>query len=61
MDKAVPLEVKSGEIGRSKSLTTFGAKYDYEILSRTTTRNLRRDGIIVNYPLYALHAFPLLY
>jgi predicted AAA+ superfamily ATPase len=61
--KIFPLEVKSGESKQKKSLLVYGNKYlDNEhspsLLSRATLRNFALDGIIVNYPLYAIALFP---
>lgn len=53
-----PLEAKAGINPRSKSLAFYGEKYDPPILSRTTLLNLKHDGNIVNYPLYAVSLFP---
>jgi predicted AAA+ superfamily ATPase len=50
----VPLEVKAGINPRSKSLKTFADKFGCKRLCRTTALNLRRDGPILNIPLYAL-------
>ena len=58
-NRVIPLEAKSGQNVRSKSLTVFGEKYGYEVLSRCSTQNLKKDGGLVNYPLYALNCFPL--
>lgn len=53
-DGICPLEVKSGINPRSKSLRSYDEKYHPRHLVRTTLLNLRRDGRIVNIPLYAL-------
>jgi predicted AAA+ superfamily ATPase len=55
-----PLEAKAGINPRSKSLSFYNKKYHPNILSRTTLLNLRHDGKIANYPLYAISLFPLL-
>ncbi len=56
-----PLEVKSGmAVGHKKSLKIYDEKYTPHVLSRTSLQNLSRDGKIINYPLYAIHLFPLL-
>ncbi len=52
-----PLEVKSGETSRKKSLLIYGKKYSPEFLSRTTPMNLKKDGNICNYPLYLISRF----
>jgi len=56
-----PLEAKAGINPRSKSLGFYAEKYDPPILSRTTLLNLKRDGNIINYPLYAISLFPGLF
>jgi len=56
--EVVPLEVKSGINPRSKSLRSYVARYGPTRVARTTPRNLRTDGGILNYPLYALLRFP---
>ena len=53
-----PLEAKAGINPRSKSLLFYDKKYNPKILSRTTLLNLKHDGKICNYPLYAISLFP---
>ncbi len=53
-----PLEVKAGVNPRSKSLRSFDERFSPPVLSRSTLLNLRRDGRIDNYPLYAVARFP---
>lgn len=48
----LPLEVKSGNSQKKKSLLVYDQKYKPPKLIRTTTMNLRHDGNIHNYPLY---------
>lgn len=55
-DNIFPLEVKAGINPKSKSLKIYGQKYRPERLYRTTLLNLKKDGGIVNIPLYALCA-----
>jgi predicted AAA+ superfamily ATPase len=57
--RVFPLEVKAGINPKSKSLRTYGDRFPRSILSRTTLLNLRCDGIIYNYPLYAICRFPM--
>ena len=54
-----PLEVKSSDSSKKKSLISYGKKYPESILSRATAMNLKIDGRIVNYPLYLINRFPL--
>ena len=56
-----PLEAKAGINPKSKSLNSFDKQFSPTILSRTTLLNLRHDGKIVNYQLYAVTLFPKLY
>ena len=52
----LPLEVKAGINSKSKSLRTYDEKFGPDQLLRSTLLNLRRDGKILNLPLYALWA-----
>lgn len=54
-----PLEVKSGESQKKKSLLIYNQKYDPSKLIRTSTMNLKHNGNIYNYPLYLISRFPL--
>ena len=56
-----PLEAKAGINPKSKSLNSFDRQFNPVVLSRTTLLNMRRDGKICNYPLYAINLFPELY
>jgi len=56
-----PLEAKAGINPKSKSLNSYDKQFSPSILSRTTLLNLRHDGRILNYPLYAITLFPKLY
>jgi predicted AAA+ superfamily ATPase len=49
-----PLEVKAGINPRSKSLRSFDKQFSPSLLTRTTLLNLKKDGKILNLPLYAL-------
>jgi len=53
-----PLEAKAGINPRSKSLKAYDQQFSPSALSRTTLLNLKRDGRICNYPLYAVSLFP---
>jgi predicted AAA+ superfamily ATPase len=55
-----PLEVKAGISTRKKSLLAYGEKYQTKILSRATLMNLKKNGVICNYPLYLVSLFPIL-
>jgi predicted AAA+ superfamily ATPase len=49
-----PLEVKAGTNVRSKSLKSFDDRFSPEFLCRATLKNLKKDGKIINFPLYAV-------
>jgi len=55
-----PLEAKAGINPKSKSLASYDKQFSPNVLSRTTLLNLRKDGKICNYPLYAINLFPKL-
>lgn len=57
--KIYPLEVKSGNSKKKKSLLVYNDKYDPPSLSRATLMNLKQDGKICNYPLYFISRFPM--
>jgi predicted AAA+ superfamily ATPase len=52
--KIYPLEVKAGVNLRSKSLRSFDNQFSPSILSRASLMNFKKDGKILNIPLYAL-------
>jgi predicted AAA+ superfamily ATPase len=52
----LPLEAKAGINTKSKSLRVYDEKYHPAQLLRSTLLNLRKDGKILNIPLYALTA-----
>ncbi len=54
-----PLEVKSGNSTKKKSLLVYNAKYHPPLISRVSLMNLKRDGNVCNYPLYLISRFPL--
>jgi len=54
-----PLEVKSGESQKKKSLLVYGQKYAPSKLIRTSPMNVKHDGDLYNYPLYLIGRFPL--
>jgi len=49
-----PLEVKAGINPRSKSLRSYDLQFAPPTLVRTTLLNFKKDGKILNLPLYAL-------
>jgi predicted AAA+ superfamily ATPase len=56
----LPLEVKAGTNVRSHSLGVFVSKFQPPAALRASRQNLRRDGTLLNIPLYALQALPSL-
>lgn len=57
-EEIFPLEVKAGTSAHKTSLALFGERYGSRVLSMATLRNLKRDGKVCNYPLYAVSRFP---
>lgn len=53
-----PLEAKSGINPKSKSLKSYDTNFSPSHLVRTTLLNLKQDGKICNFPLYAISLFP---
>lgn len=47
-----PLEIKSGFTGKKKSLNVYVEKYKPRFAIRTSPMNLKKDGNILNCPLY---------
>jgi predicted AAA+ superfamily ATPase len=59
-EEPLPLEVKAGTAKGIKSLQVFADHYRPSFLSRTSLRNLKRDGHFCNFPLYLVGRFPAL-
>lgn len=53
-----PLEVKAGINPRNKSLRSYDMQFSPPVLARATLLNLKKDGKILNLPLYALSRLP---
>jgi len=49
-----PLEVKAGINPRSKSLKSYNQQFNPNLLVRTNLLNLKKDGKMLNFPLYAV-------
>jgi len=49
-----PLEVKAGINPKSKSLKSYDEQFKPPVLARTNLLNLKKDGKILNLPLYAV-------
>jgi hypothetical protein len=52
------LEVKAGINPRSKSLRSYDMQFSPPVLARATLLNFKKDGKILNLPLYALSRLP---
>lgn len=57
-EEIYPLEVKSGHSSRKKSLRVYGELYHPKVLLRTSPMNLKKDGDVLNCPLYLLEKLP---
>jgi predicted AAA+ superfamily ATPase len=53
-DHIYPLEVKSGHSSKKKSLKVYGDSYHPQMLIRCSPMNLKKDGNILNCPLYLI-------
>lgn len=53
-DLVYPLEVKSGNSSKKKSLLVYGETYHPKALIRTSPMNLKKNGDILNCPLYLI-------
>ncbi|MEN6454843.1 MAG: DUF4143 domain-containing protein, partial [Prolixibacteraceae bacterium] len=51
-NKIIPVEVKSDENVRSKSLTFYRKTFNPEFSIRFSMRNLKRDEGVINIPLF---------
>ncbi len=49
-----PLEVKAGINVKSKSLRSFADRFNPSFVCRTTLKNLKKDGDVINFPLYLI-------
>ena len=58
--KVIPCEAKAGLNVRAQSLKVYMAKYTPEVAIRTSLKNYRRDGALLNLPLYELWLLPLI-
>lgn len=57
-DRIYPLEVKAGINPRSKSLRSYAMQFSPQVLARATLLNFKKDGKILNLPLYAVSLLP---
>ena len=56
-----PLEVKAGINPKSKSLRSYDLQFGPPTLARTNLLNFKKDGKILNIPLYAVSLLPRLF
>jgi predicted AAA+ superfamily ATPase len=56
--RVIPVEVKSAANPRAKSLKTYIDKNDPEVAVRLSPADFRRNGVIIDLPLYAVSALP---
>lgn len=59
-EKIYPLEVKAGMSHKKWSLKVYQEKYQPKNIALTTLKNFKQDGLVANYPLYAVSLFPKL-
>ncbi len=53
-DQIYPLEVKSGDSSKKQSLRVYNETFHPQLLIRTSPMNLKKDGAILNCPLYLI-------
>ena len=56
--EVIPVEVKAEENLKAKSLRVYCEKYSPSCAIRTSMSGYRRQGTLLNLPLYAIEAFP---
>ncbi|WOO87860.1 AAA family ATPase [Mollicutes bacterium LVI A0039] len=56
-NKPIPLEVKSGNNTKAKSLQVYNQKYDPKLMIKTSRNNLSKVGNLVNVPLYLIDEY----
>ena len=57
-NKVIPCEAKAGLNVRAQSLKVYMEKYNPELAIRTSLKNFRKDGTLLNLPLYELLLLP---
>lgn len=57
-NRIIPLEAKSGINPRSRSMKVYADKFNPDRFYRTSLLNLKKDGHVVNIPLYSVSLFP---
>jgi len=59
-DLIYPIEVKSGETSKKRSLLVYSDKYKPNLCVRCSPMNLKKDGLILNIPYYLMDRLPKL-
>jgi predicted AAA+ superfamily ATPase len=59
-DKIIPIEVKSGENTKAKSLGVYMEKYAPEIAVRASLLNYKKRENLIDIPLYAIGGLGML-
>ncbi|MDR1621627.1 MAG: hypothetical protein LBS00_04555 [Synergistaceae bacterium] len=54
----IPIEVKSAVNLRAKSLRTYIDKHNPELAVRVSLADFRRNGVLIDLPLYAVGLLP---
>jgi predicted AAA+ superfamily ATPase len=53
-NEIIPIEVKSDENVRSKSLSIYNGLYEPSVRLRYSLKNLKKDGGLINIPLFLI-------
>ncbi len=53
-NKTIPIEVKANKLVNNISLTRYNEKYDNDISIRFSMNNLKKDGKVINIPLFLI-------
>ena len=53
-NKTIPIEVKANKSVNNISLTRYNEKYDNDISIRFSMNNLKKDGKVINIPLFLI-------
>jgi predicted AAA+ superfamily ATPase len=56
-DKIIPIEVKSGENIKAKSLGVYLEKYEPQIAVRASLSNYERKEVLIDIPLFVISEF----
>ncbi len=53
-NRTIPIEVKSGNLTNNASLTRYNEKFNNDLAIRLSMNNLKKDGKILNVPLFLI-------